>query len=196
VAPLPVLASGARLALADFRVVRRRAPLSQLLRSPVEAQNSVAAEVFDALESVQASVSLVQGLGSTSSGGSNDEGWLRAEPTIKVFGVSEMNWALGRWAARLGRPGAPMDAVLDGATPPASADVAAGALPPAAAATVAPAAMVATAAQVAGSCGKCTREQNQPRGGGGGGLMRASEGRASQVEPLRRVSPFLLYLLF
>ncbi len=68
-APLPVLASGARLALADFRVVRRRAPLSQLLRTPVAAPNAVAAEVFDALESVLASVSLVQGLGSTSSGG-------------------------------------------------------------------------------------------------------------------------------
>jgi cytochrome c553 len=45
-----------------------------------------------------------------------------------------------------------MDAVLDGATPPASADVAAGQLAPAAAATVAPAAMAATAAPVAGSC--------------------------------------------
>jgi hypothetical protein len=129
------------------------------------------------------------GLGSASSGGSNDEGWLRAEPTIKVFGVREIHWALGRWAARPGRPGAPMDAVFDGATPPASTDVAARALPPAAAATVAPAAMVATAAPVAGSCGASTRERNQPRGGGRGGDA-SERGRASQVVPLRRVSPF------
>jgi hypothetical protein len=48
------------------------------------APNAMAAEVFDALESVLTSVSLVHGIGSASSGGSNDEGWLRVEPTATL----------------------------------------------------------------------------------------------------------------